>query len=190
MDNLNFVVAKNLAELRKKNKLTQLELAEKLNYSDKAVSKWEQGESLPGIEVLYKISKLYGVSLDYLVGEDHKKAPKINDKQLGRKHFIISLLSVLVVWLTATVFYIAFSIFGGKSFWIFYCWALPASFIVSIVFNAIWGKKMLTFVFVSLLFWSILLCFCIQFMQFNIWVLMLAGIPLQIATLLWARLVK
>ena len=65
MEKLNFIIAKNLSELRRKNKLTQLEVAEKLNYSDKAVSKWEQGESLPGIEVLYKLAKLYGVSMDY-----------------------------------------------------------------------------------------------------------------------------
>ena len=58
MEKLNFIIAKNLSELRRKNKLTQLEVAEKLNYSDKAVSKWEQGESLPGIEVLYKLAKL------------------------------------------------------------------------------------------------------------------------------------
>ena len=68
MDKLNFIIAKNLSELRKRNRLTQAELAEKLNYSDKAVSKWEKGESLPGVEVLYKLSKLYGVSLDYIVG--------------------------------------------------------------------------------------------------------------------------
>lgn len=70
MDNINLTVAKNLSDLRKQNKLTQLEVAEKLNYSDKAVSKWEQGESLPGIEVLYRLSRLYGVSLDYLVGDE------------------------------------------------------------------------------------------------------------------------
>ncbi|MFQ8954332.1 MAG: helix-turn-helix domain-containing protein [Oscillospiraceae bacterium] len=58
MEKLNFIIAKNLSELRRKNKLTQLEVAEKLNYSDKAVSKWEQGESLPGIEVLYACQAL------------------------------------------------------------------------------------------------------------------------------------
>ena len=63
MEKLNLIIAKNLSELRRQNKLTQLEVAEKLNYSDKAVSKWEQGESLPGIEVLYKLAKLYGDSI-------------------------------------------------------------------------------------------------------------------------------
>ena len=68
MENLNFIIAKNLTNLRKKNKLTQLELAKLLNYSDKAVSKWENGESVPGIDVLCRIGEIYNVSLDYLAG--------------------------------------------------------------------------------------------------------------------------
>ena len=111
MEKLNFIIAKNLSELRRKNKLTQLEVAEKLNYSDKAVSKWEQGESLPGIEVLYKLAKLYGVSMDYIVGEKEVKPARAAFGGLTQKRKrIITLLSVLGVWLFATVFYIFFNI--------------------------------------------------------------------------------
>ena len=60
MEKLNFIIAKNLSELRRKNKLTQLEVAEKLNYSDKAVSKWEQGEALPGI-ACHALRREYGL---------------------------------------------------------------------------------------------------------------------------------
>jgi transcriptional regulator with XRE-family HTH domain len=52
MRDVRQIIADNLIELRKVNKLTQLELAEKLNYSDKAISKWERGESLPDVEIL------------------------------------------------------------------------------------------------------------------------------------------
>ena len=104
MKDLNFIIAKNITELRKKNGLTQAELAEKLNYSDKAVSKWEKGESLPGIEVLYKLGELYGVSLDYIAGRESAKP--ILPRHLRKKYNIITLLSVLCVWLTATVIYI------------------------------------------------------------------------------------
>ena len=113
MEKLNFIIAKNLSELRRKNKLTQLEVAEKLNYSDKAVSKWEQGESLPGIEVLYKLAKLYGVSMDYIVGEKEAKPARAAFGGLTQKRKrIITLLSVLGVWLVATVFYIFYNIFA------------------------------------------------------------------------------
>ena len=53
--------------------LTQIELAEKINYSDKAVSKWERGESIPDVSVLLELSKLFGVSIDFLVTEHENK---------------------------------------------------------------------------------------------------------------------
>ena len=188
MDNLNYIVSKNLSDLRKKNGLTQLELAEKLNYSDKAVSKWEKCESLPGVEVLYKLSKLYGVSLDFIVGEETVKtatAPKAR-----RKYNIITLLSVLAVWLLATVIYIFCEIFAEIKPWLAFCWAVPASFVVTLVFDVIWHRKKLFFLIVSLLMWSLLLCFCLQFLNYNIWIILGIGVPLQAGALLWWRLVK
>jgi transcriptional regulator with XRE-family HTH domain len=71
MSDLKTIIARNIIELRRKNNMTQLELAEKLNYTDKAVSKWERGESLPDIAVLKTIADMFGVGLDYLVSEDH-----------------------------------------------------------------------------------------------------------------------
>ncbi|MEE1161499.1 MAG: helix-turn-helix transcriptional regulator [Acutalibacteraceae bacterium] len=188
MDNLNYIVSKNLSDLRKRNGLTQAELAEKLNYSDKAVSKWEKGESLPGVEVLYKLSKLYGVSLDFIVGEETVKtatAPKAR-----RKYNIITLLSVLAVWLLATVIYIFCKIFAEIKPWLAFCWAVPASFVVTLVFDVIWHRKKLFFLIVSLLMWSLLLCFCLQFLNYNIWIILGIGVPLQAGALLWWRLVK
>ena len=67
MEEVKDIVAKNIHELRKKNNMTQLELAEKLNYSDKTVSKWEKGENSPDITFLVEIANIFGVSLDYLV---------------------------------------------------------------------------------------------------------------------------
>lgn len=190
MENLNLIIAKNLSDLRKQNKLTQLEVAEKLNYSDKAVSKWEQGESLPGIEVLYRLSRLYGVSLDYLTGDE--KAVKANDPTpvVRSRRRIITLLSVLAVWLTSTVLYIAFDIALKKGVWMVFCWSVPISLIVAIVFDVVWHKSRFLFLLISSLVWSILLCFCLQFFSYNIWIILVAGIPLQIAVLLWRKLVK
>ena len=62
-------IAKNISDLRKKNNWTQAELAERLNYSDKAISKWERGESVPDIEVMYQMASLLNVSVDYLCSE-------------------------------------------------------------------------------------------------------------------------
>lgn len=188
MENLNLIIAKNLAELRKRQGLTQLELAEKLNYSDKAVSKWEQGESLPGIEVLYKLSRIYGVSLDELVGDVPAKAP--TSPRTAKRHRIITLLGVLAVWFCATVCYIAFELFGGIRLWIFFCWAVPASLVVTLVFDVIWHSQKFFFIILTALLWTFLVCVCLQFIEYNIWVTLAAGIPLEVGILLWARLVR
>lgn len=71
MEDLKRIIADNIAELRKAVPLTQAELAEKLNYSDKAVSKWERGESIPDVIVLKQIAGIFGVSVDYLLEEVH-----------------------------------------------------------------------------------------------------------------------
>lgn len=190
MENLNFIIAKNLVYLRKKSKITQAELGEKLNYSDKAVSKWEKGESLPPIEVLHKISKLYGVSLDFIVGEEKLPPRVIETADMRRRYLHITLLSILAVWFIAFLLFVSFDIFAHLNVWIVFAWAVPLSTIVGIVFDAIWNKCKLLFYLISLLIWSVLLCAAVQFMSFNIWKILLIGIPLQIGTILWARMVR
>lgn len=190
MENLNFIIGKNLTELRKKNKLTQLELAQMLNYSDKAVSKWENGESIPSIEVLYRICKIYNVSLDYIVGDIPQPVPVVATAKIKKKRLIITMLSILAVWLAVVVFFIAFDIFSKIKIWILFCWAIPASIIISLIFDAVWNRHKSLFWFVSGLIWSLLICLSLQFFNYNIWQILFIGIPLQIGAILWDRLLK
>lgn len=60
----------NIVRLRKAKGLSQKELAEKLNYSDKVISKWERGESLPDIIAIEAMSKFFGISIDEFVRGD------------------------------------------------------------------------------------------------------------------------
>ena len=108
MQELKYIIAKNISELRKREALTQLELAEKLNYSDKAVSKWERGEAMPDIGVLKEIADLFSVSLDYLVEEEHKKIPEAKSSLKLKIHNrgIITAICILAVWLVATFVFI------------------------------------------------------------------------------------
>lgn len=190
MENLNITIGKNLQILRKKNKLTQLQLAEQLNYSDKAVSKWEKGESLPSIEVFYKISQLYGVGIDSIVGEEKIIPHKIETSYTRKRYLHITLLSILAVWLVALVLFVAFDIFAHMNVWMCFAWAVPVSLIVGIVFDAIWDRGKILFLLISLLVWSLLLCTVVQFLSFNIWKILLIGIPLQIGVIIWSRMVK
>ena len=59
MENLKDVIRENLINLRKEHKLTQIDLAKKINYSDKAISRWENGDVLPDVEILNSICNVY-----------------------------------------------------------------------------------------------------------------------------------
>lgn len=190
MENLNFMIGKNLQILRKKNSLTQAELAEKLNYSDKAISKWEKGDSLPPIEVFYKLSQLYGVSIDNIVNEQKIKPHVIESSYLRKRYLHITLLSLLAVWLVALVCFVFIHIFTDKYYPITFAWAVPVSTIVGLVFDVIWNKCKVMFWLISVLVWSILLCLAVQLLHFNVWEILLFGIPLQIAIIIWSRMVK
>ena len=192
MEELKLIIAKNIAELRKNNHLTQAEFAEKLNYSDKAVSKWERGESVPDIATMKIIADMFGVNVDYLLEEDHTKADALIEtlkRDRKRNHIIITLLSFMLVWLLATIGYVSLTYVSAiLSPWHVYIYALPISFVVLLVFNCIWGKRTWTFVFVSLLVWSLLAAiFTIGFGRIT-WTIFLIGIPAQIIVLLWSKI--
>ena len=65
----NTSLANNLIKYRKLNGLTQAELAESINYSDKSISKWESGKGTPGVFQLLVISEIYGISVSELIGQ-------------------------------------------------------------------------------------------------------------------------
>jgi len=190
MKELKNIIAENLIDLRKANKLTQLELAEKLNYSDKAISKWERGESLPDIVILKQLADMYGVSVDYILSQHNEEAkakyhvpkPELNNK------LIITLLACLSVWLLATILYINFKIMFDKYYWMIWIWALPVTSIILIVFSSIWGKKSMIITSVSALIWTLILGAYLQFIEYNIWTLFLLGIPAQLATSLCGKI--
>ena len=193
MENLNIVIGKKLLYLRKKNKLTQAELAEKLNYSDKAISKWEKGESLPPVEVFYNISKLYGVSLDYIIRDETVDPQPIKNDAKKRIYLNITHLAVVTVWFVALLLFVIFDlteVVGGIDKWMLFAWSVPASILVYLIFDCVWHKRKGLFLLVSLLVWSILLCFTFQFFTFNIWKILLVGIPIQIAIIICSRMVK
>ena len=112
MTNLKEVIAKNITDLRTKANMTQLSLAEELNYSDKAISKWERAESIPDITVLKTIADLFGVTVDYLLEEEHKsnKSIIIANKNKRKFYGIIIAMAVLLVYLIGTVFFVSFQL--------------------------------------------------------------------------------
>lgn len=187
MKEFNKIIATNLVYLRKKSNLTQLQLAEKLNYSDKAISKWETGETMPDIEVLFNLTKMYGVTLDFLTTEHDFNEVKISNADKSNK-IIITSLSTSLVWIIATIAYVYIKILQEINYWQIFIWSVPISTIVLIIFNGIWGSRKSIFILVSILTWSILASFYLTFLSQNLWLIFIIGIPFQIAIILWSQL--
>jgi transcriptional regulator with XRE-family HTH domain len=158
---LKAIVAKNLVDLRKNAGFTQIELAEKLNYSDKAVSKWERGESLPDIETMKRIADLYSVSVDSLLREQKDITKRIYKYALtAGQRMLITLISIGLVWAVATMIFSVLCWINVDELLASYAFiiALPITFIVIIVFNTLWGKVWVNLLAASALLWTTALC--------------------------------
>lgn len=192
MEDLKPVIAKNIVDLRKLANLTQAELAQKLNYTDKAVSKWERAESVPDIAVLKELAALFGVTVDYLLESQHPLKADGPSRQKRRNRLIITLLSVSFVFLIATLMFVGYNIFKSpfQHSWILYVYATPAASLVVLVLNSIWGRRrwVTNCIILSVLMWSLLLSFYLSFLSRNFWLLFILGIPGQAILLLWQNL--
>ena len=184
---LRQIIGKNIADLRKKNKLTQLELANQLNYSDKAVSKWEHGDALPSVEDLIPICQFFNVTLDQLTSEN-LIASQNNQSKTGKTNkIVISLLSVLLVWFIATIVFVGVAILTNQYYWQSFVIAVPLSCIVILVFNSIWGKRSYNYAIISVLIWSLLAAVYCSIGEYRLWMIFLIGIPGQVIVVIWSR---
>lgn len=197
MEDFNKIIGKNLATLRKNAKLTQMEFAEKFNYSDKTISKWESGESLPSMEVLHEVAQFYGITLDSLTkGEniiEEKQTIKPVKQKMFPTHLIVTLLSCCAIWVCATILFTVLKIVLDYNISIIFMWAVPLTCVLLVIFNSIWGRFRYLFIILTVLLWSLLACLHIQIFIVtpeNIWPIYFIGIPLQICIILWGALVK
>ena len=195
MDNIKQITAKNITDLRRASGMTQLEMAEKLNYSDKAVSKWERGDSLPDVAVLKQIADLFHVTLDYLVTEDHSQTVQERVHYQGRElrnRKIITGISILLVWLAAAIAFVVIDIVLGSSArnWVAFYYGVPASMVICLIFNSLWFNPRWNFLFISVLMWALLagIHLSLLLLGFNIWIIYILGIPGQAIILLWSGL--
>lgn len=192
MEDMKITIAKNIIELRRKNSMTQAELAEKLNYTDKAVSKWERGMSVPDVIVLKEIADLFGVTVDYLLTAEHEGGlPEIEPEDIHEKanHGLITGMSILLVWLVATLIFVIVSpIIGSAPSLISFVLAVPASLIVWLVFNSLWFNARRNFFIISLLMWVVLAItyLILYLLGINLWLIFVLGIPGQAIILMWS----
>lgn len=158
------IFGQRLTQSRKRCGITQLGLAERLNYSDKAVSKWERGESLPDVFTILKIGEELGVSMSYLLGEE--ETPKIPERLVKEKKsrkslsIFVALVTTVGIFFLASVLFLVFNQLPSLKAYAAYSFlfALPVIFVCLSVFSFIWWRNSTQFVCLSLLIWSIFGC--------------------------------
>ena len=131
---LRRTIGKNIALYRKAHGDTQAALGQKLCYSDKAVSKWERGESAPDVYVLSRIAELYGVSVGVLIGEAQ---PELQASPY--MHLVVFLCSVALTFVIGTVLIVAFEIVNvAFNTWLFLLYAAALSALEAVIFTSLW----------------------------------------------------
>ena len=193
MEDLNKTISQNLVSLRTKSGLTQLQVAERINYSDKSVSKWERGDAIPDIPVMLQLAKLYGVSLDDMVKDYGKKEikPKTKKFKLSQRT-LVSVISFAFVWFLATIgFAVVYGFYGliDKAYLSFIV-AIPVSFLVVMIFSFFWYPYFISAIFSSAFLWTTILAITQCVNVTNIWLLYIIVSPLQLIVLLGFALKK
>ncbi len=204
-EKLKLQIGKNIAAYRKQRRLTQAKLAEMLNYSDKAVSKWERGESVPDVMILVQIAELFEITVnDLLVDPDAlpedtgtavQTMEKVVEKHLKRKadKRIILRLSSLLTWFVALLLFVILSSLDIPKTWMAFTYAIPADAIVLLSLRSAWKDFRQNQILVSMIMWGVILSLYISllvFGGFNVWKLFLLGVPGQLAIFLWFRMYR
>ena len=201
-EKLKSQIGANIAAHRKRCGLTQAGLAEKLNYSDKAVSKWERGESVPDVITLMLLAEQFEVSITDLLEDPNRipddaegKMQQVVEKHLKRKanKNIILGLSSLLVWFVALLIYVVVSSFDIPNGWLPFFYAIPANAIVKLSLRSAWHDFRWNRAYISVIVWGVLLSFYVTmwvFFGLHLWRVFLLGIPGQIAIFLWFRMFR
>lgn len=198
-------IGTNIATYRKREGWTQAELAEKLNYSDKAVSKWERGESVPDVLTLADLASRLGITVDDLLkdpnalpehtGAVQQAMDQVVQKTLKRKanKNIILGLSSLLVWFVALLLFVILDAFDIWQSWIVFVFAIPVDAIVCLSLRSAWRDFRWNRILISTIMWGVLLCFhltLLVFAGYNFWKIFLLGIPGQVAILMWFKMFR
>ena len=206
-EKLKYQIGANIAAHRKNAGLTQAGLAEKLNYSDKAVSKWERGESIPDVLTIMQLAELFGITVNDLLsdpnalpgnpGKLEKAMTQVSEKALKRKanKNVILALSSTLVWFVALLAFVLLSSFDflEKYSCLLFFVAIPANAIVLLSLRSAWHDFRWNKVLISIIVWGSLLSIYMTLLsvfQYNFWKIFLLGIPGQIAIFLWFRMFR
>ena len=178
-------LAKNIAELRKAKNLKQSDLGDQIGYSDKTISKWENGVSAPDVTALCSLARFFNVTLDDLVSENATEKIKTVDlksEKEDRANGIATLcLSIITVYFIAVTVFVGLQITSDYTFWQVFIWAAaPSAFLVYRYNRLNDDLRWINCVSLSVACWTILTATYLQLLTYNLWQLFIVMLPLQI----------
>lgn len=204
-EKLKYQLGANIVRYRKHHGMTQAGLAEKLNYSDKAVSKWERGESMPDVITLVQIAEQFDITVNDLLAdpnelpENNNPVQRVMEKAVARtlkrkadKRIILALSSVLV-WFVALFAFVIMATAGVYEGWLAFTYAGPINCIVMLSLLSAWKDFRANQLLISGIMWGSLLAIYLSvliILSANIWMAFLLGIPGQIAIFLWFKMFR
>ena len=204
-EKLKLQIGSNIASYRKRANLTQAGLAEKLNYSDKAVSKWERGESVPDVITLVQLASQFDITVNDLLADPNalpdnlntleKAMAQVSEKTLKRKanKNIILALSSILVWFVALLVFVVLSSLSIPNSGLAFLYAVPVNAIVLLSLRSAWHDFRWNKALISMIVWGSLLSIYATLkavMGISFWKIFLLGIPGQIAISLWFRMFR
>ena len=195
MSDTRQLIAENITKLRKAMKLTQAELAEKMNYSDKAVSKWERGDSIPDVLVLAELASLFSVTVDYFLHEHEGEEKTVVRKEKNKMGLIaIALTSCIAPFIVSLILSLIFiQVYDEPSWlWKLFVFPLPAVSTIALVFTAVWlRKRNAIFLTASAVLWTALLVLYVILYTFSAsWLIFVIGAPIELILFFWIALHK
>ena len=179
MEDLKQLFSENLIRLRTAAGWTQAELAERIHYSDKSVSKWERAEAIPDAAVLKALAGLFDVTVDYLLEPHRDGGEALPAPKKGFNTRMVILVALMGIWTVAMLIYAIFWILG-KQVWLIAVAALPVTLIALLVFNSLWNRGRHNMWIVAALVFSVfLLIYCSLVPRYNVWQLFLVLVPAE-----------
>lgn len=160
------IIAKNITFYRKSLGLSQLELAEKLQYSNKNISKWEKGETTPSIFTLKRLAEIFGITVDQLVSggeqqpikQEQKKGSSLTSKVL----WLLLSNAILLVCACVAIYVLGMLQVSKFNKWLILVYILPLSALSVFIFIAC-VKKRVDVISISVSGWFLALCIYLTF---------------------------
>lgn len=187
-DNLKIIIGNNIALYRKRAQMTQADLAACLHFTDKAVSKWERGDSVPDVATLVALAEYFGITVNDLLVESECPPPEpVVEKRRVNKG-VIQILVSLLVWFVALLVYVVLDSVRVTRSWVGFLYAIPVNALVLLCLRSAWRQFNWNHILISIMVWGILFSLYISmllFMHFDLWKLLLLGLIGQAAVTAW-----